>query len=370
MSKTLALDSLEIRNYRGLRELRIDRLGRVNLIVGRNNVGKTSVLEALRLYARPGTLILLMEILGARDEFDPSSSRVITGGELGALPVESLFTRDLFDRSEPPTIQIGPIAPDTARLSISLGLYDESAVALRPGSAESVSELVGDSMPRRLLVFKMSDRRWALSVDNSRTLRRIRFSTGVVERGATSRYVGPDGIEPARLVRLWEEIALTPLEDDVIAALNLIHPGVVRLSFRHLASISRASVPFVKVRDQDTPVPLRTMGDGMNRIFGIVAALVSAAGGFLLVDEIENGIHYSALEGFWKLIFNVSSRLNVQVFATSHSWDCVESFQKAASQSLEEGVLVRLAKKGGRLLVGEFDERDLEIAVDGKIEVR
>jgi len=64
----LILDSLEIRNFRGFQHLTIERLGRVNLIVGRNNIGKSNLLEALQLYASKGSLDLVWDILRARDE--------------------------------------------------------------------------------------------------------------------------------------------------------------------------------------------------------------------------------------------------------------------------------------------------------------
>src|SRR5690348_12744309 len=64
----LLLGSLEIHNFRGFHNLHIEHLGRVNLIVGKNNVGKTSLLEALRLYAERGSPVLILELLGARDE--------------------------------------------------------------------------------------------------------------------------------------------------------------------------------------------------------------------------------------------------------------------------------------------------------------
>ncbi len=108
----------------------------------------------------------------------------------------------------------------------------------------------------------------------------------------------------------------------------------------------------------------------MNRLFGIALALVHAKDGLLLVDEIENGIHYSVQPDLWRLVFEMATRLNVQVFATTHSYDCIKAFEEAARESEEEGVLVRLARKGDRTLVGEFDERELEIAVEGEIEVR
>jgi AAA15 family ATPase/GTPase len=129
-------------------------------------------------------------------------------------------------------------------------------------------------------------------------------------------------------------------------------------------------VPFVKVENFEDPMPLRALGDGINRLFGLALALVSAKGGLLLVDEIENGIHYSVQGDLWRLILETAGRLNVQVFATTHSYDCIKAFEEASRESEEEGVLIRLARKGDRTLVGEFDERELEVAVDGDIEVR
>ncbi len=70
MSNQLILPSLEIRQFRILRKLEIERLGRVNLIVGKNNVGKTSVLEAIYLYANPGNPEVLLDLISTRDEFD------------------------------------------------------------------------------------------------------------------------------------------------------------------------------------------------------------------------------------------------------------------------------------------------------------
>ena len=370
MSKTLALGSLEIRNFRGLRELRIERLGRVNLITGRNNVGKTSVLEALRLFARPGSVNALIEILGAREEVDPSSIGAKTGDESNSLSVEGLFSRDQFERGEPPTIRIGPITPEFSTLSISL----KSHLELDAGYYEMegwMNWAADDSIPRRrFLLFKQGDSELVLKIDNTQRFAMVRTGNRLPDQTASSQFVGPNGLDSAQLLRLWDGMTLTPLEDDVIAALKVIHPGIDRLNFRYLDTISRIRVPFVKIHGQDAPVPLRTMGDGMNRIFGIAQSLASAAGGLMLVVEIENGIHYTVLEGLWKLIFRVAARLDVQVFATSHSWDCVEAFQAAARESPAEGMLIRLARKGDRILVGEFDERVLGIAVEGRIEVR
>src|SRR5207248_2098407 len=108
-----------------------------------------------------------------------------------------------------------------------------------------------------------------------------------------------------------------------------------------------------------------------NRLFGIMLALVNAREGILLVDEFENGLHYSVQPEVWRHLFEVASRLNVQVFATAHSWDCIEAFQKAAQENeKEEGVLVRLQEKKGVIRDTVFDERELEVITQQQLEVR
>ena len=75
---------------------------------------------------------------------------------------------------------------------------------------------------------------------------------------------------------------------------------------------------------------------GLNRLFGIILSLVNAKDGLLLIDEVENGMHHSVQLDLWRVIFRLSRQLNIQVFATSHSWDSVEAFQKAAVSAAME----------------------------------
>ncbi len=114
-----------------------------------------------------------------------------------------------------------------------------------------------------------------------------------------------------------------------------------------------------------------SLGDGMLRTLGISLALVNAKNGILLIDEFENGIYYTVQPDLWRLIFQVARRLNVQVFATTHSWDCIEGFQKAAqADDQNEGMLIRLEYKKDEVAVTLFDERRLGIATRERIEVR
>ncbi len=109
----------------------------------------------------------------------------------------------------------------------------------------------------------------------------------------------------------------------------------------------------------------------MNRLFGLGMALACAKNGILLVDEIDNGIHWSVLPEVWKFIVKVAKRLNVQVFATTHSNDCLLGFhQGTKDDSSMDGVAVRIEKKNGEFNVEIFDENRLAIIVKEGIEIR
>jgi len=179
------------------------------------------------------------------------------------------------------------------------------------------------------------------------------------------------GLSGHRLIELWDGIALTKFEADVLAALRLIAPGLVDLNFISTPLSGGERIPIVKIKDSDEPLPLYSLGDGMLRALGISLALVNAKDGILLIDEFENGLYYSVQPDLWRLIFQVARRLNVQVFATTHSWDCIKAFQQAAQENAqEEGIVIRLSIKKGAVNVTLFDEEELGIATREQIEVR
>ena len=355
----LILDSLEIRNFRGLKELKIEKLGRVNLLVGKNNSGKTSVLEALRIYSQPASLKVLVEIFEERNEFDRVSAQSPGAYDSpGPLPIESLFSGRVCDFSNDHNgsmIQIGPCG--------QLGLL------VQP---KRIGTLKGPRSEIRALVFdfheesKYIDTLWYDIEDpeywNSQFPESKR--TKCVFRNATM-------IGEIRSTELWDAVSLSDAAEEVPALLRSLSPEIERLAFRPISDGSPRRVPHVRIKGTPSPVPLRSLGDGVNRVLEIALCLVSAEKGLLLIDEFENGLHYSIQPQIWKFVFDFAKKLNVQVFATTHSFDCIQAFQEAAKASPgEDGKLIRIGQRAGRTLVAEFDERDMEIVVDGQIEVR
>ena len=185
-----------------------------------------------------------------------------------------------------------------------------------------------------------------------------------------SRLVTTNVLAYDDLSALWDSITLTPREDQVVAALQVVEPDLERISFTSRQQL-RSGV-LIKLRNQKEPVPLSSLGDGMRRVLAVVASLVSVDGGTLLVDEIDTGLHYSVLYNMWRLIFTIAQRSNTQVFATTHSFDCVRAFQQALHEHdiAGAGRVIRLDKHDNTVLATSYVGHELDIAVDQGIEVR
>lgn len=369
MTDTLILDSLEIKNFRTFRHLQIERLGRVNLIVGKNNVGKSSLLEALRLYAHQGEPEVIWSILAARDESKTSNFDEIDVEER-VTSTKHLFYGRQEIRGQPKAIEIGPLNSTDQRLNISASWFieqiDEQQGRMQIQPIQS-KELDNVDNPTPGLVFR-TGRQTKIFYPLDRRLRFIRSIHPI-----SYIFIPASGVDRTDINWLWDQIALTSLEEDVLASLQIIAPNVERVGLINRSENGKGRMAIVKLAGQNTPLPLRSLGEGMKRLFGLALALVNAKDGLLLIDEIESGLHYSVQPDMWRLIFEVARRLNVQVFATTHSWDCIEAFQQAAQENDQaEGVLVSLRRKKASedIVAVIVDEAELGIVTRQQIEVR
>jgi len=355
----LLLDSLRIQGFRGFRDLQIARLGRVNLIVGQNNVGKTALLEALRLYASGGSPGVLWALLDERNEL-----RLPNLGDRSDGESRMLALRYLFYQRAPITRQLSPL---TIGSLAGPGFTMQVQVSGDNGSYTRQTDLV----------VRKGDQEIRYSLDDGFPSRKAWDTTEGMDTPYT--YIPATGLRASEANLLWDRLLVTSAEDDVIQALQIITPAIQRLNFVDPQPGAGAPpVPFeriavVKLAGSPLALPLHSFGDGMSRAFGIGLGLVNAQAGLALIDEIDSGLYHGVQTELWRLIFRVARRLNVQVFATTHSRDCLESFTKAAIEDTEsDGVLISLRYKKGTDDVQAvlFDEEDLEIVTHEQIEIR
>jgi len=377
----LILNSLEIQNFRAFDALVIERLGRVNLMVGKNNVGKSSILEAIQLYAYRASAEIVRQVLIARDEIGENYGRMnIEEIEDMGVPVRFLFSgRKMFTTySGSDKFAIGPVNTG-AQLLVEIQWYEEKIdpetkrKVWRPTDNQlSQSDDIGGGLDSYLPGIRVTFAgEVIISIPLLLFFNRARY-TAVPSKtaGTVCVSIPANSLDNATLTNLWDNIALKPEEEEVLRSLHIIAPQVERVNFIGQGRGNKR-IPVVKVYDTLDPFPLRSLGEGTLRFFGIILALVNAQNGLLLIDEVDSGLHYTVHSDLWRLIFQIAERLNVQVFATTHSLDCILGFQQAIQEvNAGDGMLIRLENRQGHIIPILFDEARLKIATRQEIEVR
>lgn len=379
------LKSIEIKNYRNLRQISIERLGRVNLIIGKNNAGKTSLLESLRILLQNGFDTTIEKILTSRQERYKS---------FRDLPMQIEELSGIFHGREggfsiDEKIEI--LAKiDTAPTPIGFGLrfvkYREQHVDLGDTEVPEVfASLITQAYKMKVEApIESNDARIGLEITTDKdTYIRSLDETDVLDTIALGWLAGrrtdacnfisaASAIDDKDLDMWWAKIALTEGEDIAVSALQTVEPNVERIS--QIKELRDDDTRFVvRLKGHKKPVPLRSMGDGMNRLLTLVLAMINSSGGYLLIDEFENGLHYSVQQQLWQIIFHLAEELNVQVFATTHSNDTIGSFESIVNKDETNplsGLLIKLENVDNSIESLVFGPDELKVIKDNHIEVR
>ena len=118
-------------------------------------------------------------------------------------------------------------------------------------------------------------------------------------------------------------------------------------------------------------MPLKSLGDGALRLYSVSLALANSRDGFLLIDEAENGLHYSIQRDFWRMVLQTAQANNVQVLATTHSEDCIRGFAEAANENLEiSSAYYRMERDKKGLYVVGYPQNSLFTATRNRTETR
>ncbi|MDR2116755.1 MAG: AAA family ATPase [Planctomycetaceae bacterium] len=377
------LESLEINNFRCLKEFKIPSLKRINLFTGKNNTGKSSILEAIAIYATKGNLQLIGQLLDERGENIQLNEKNSVENNLKIF--SSLFTDRIIGFDSENTISIGEIENTASEenklpsntITLRFVKYTDDDGQRFVTKIKTLFEqngeddIIGDVYKLGIEIGNGDTNKIFPLEDTERIFRYgIGFNHRSLFNSRTLQYVRGRNIDSENNSQLFDNIALTDKEQNVIDSLKIIEPATERIAF--VGEDTRKRVAVIKLSDSQKVLSLKSMGDGINRVLTMILALVNADNSFLLIDEFENGLHYTIQEQLWKIIFLMSQRLNVQVFATTHSNDCIETFESVLNSSgnTQAGKLIRLDNKNGTIIPVEFDAKDLEIINRNDIEIR
>lgn len=369
--------SLTIRGYRGFSHLDVGNLGCVNLLVGKNNSGKTSVLEALYLLAANGDPASLWRVLTRRGEQSAQNPR--TGRDEPEVDVSHLFHGHELRVGATIDLSTQNSSPD-CKLEFAVREYtpddkpNEPAGQRRPEPPTPRMVIAVNGNPRPSVRAIALTHRGGMSSDildvARRPPRRAQNDTARPAQYITTESLGADD-----LAQMWNDISLTASEEKVLEALRFIEPDVERIapivpSGYYYGYLSRGGFR-VKLRASSIPIPIGSLGDGIWRMLAMAMALIRAKDGVILIDEIDTGLHYTVMADMWKLIFATARESNVQVFATTHSYDCIHSLATICSESIDTNSRVTIQRiEASKKKTVPYSEAEIKEAAKMRIEVR
>jgi len=340
------IDKFEIGQFRGLRNLKIEGLSQINLLVGGNNSGKTSVLEALSIFCDP---------LNWRTWRNPNSARELLGGFSGVDSQVWLFPQGVVNK--PSDCEIYLSASGKLSLKTVSAQYEEFTEIVR-----DLSTIVANGgIERKDAEYKEIEIRISTVETGSTINKTLRFSDNPFARYSDEQ-VSP--ALPAQLVTSfshflggfqllnWSEVVKNDQKPEVVELLKFFDSAIqdvdiVSLSLNH----SLLSVKHKKLGR----APLSTFGDGLRRVFTLASVLPMVKNGLLLVDELEASIHTAALRKTIDWLIKASIQNNTQLFATTHSLETLDTIMDV-TRDLTDITVFRLEKDNQGIRVTRFDK--------------
>lgn len=363
--------SLRIQGFRAIDDLSINGLSDINLIVGKNSTGKTTLLEAILLISSRDIRHRIYNLLAEREEY--SIRRWESTKKYGNNPPSDLAFEALFS-GRPDLLQAcqfriagrhNEAALNVKCVWLRVDQRDDASIRYIPVNTFD-NEI--DTVPG-LEIDREDGAIIRIPFDRFNRVMTRRLMRDPADSGAI--FLPSSGMTMDDIGRMWDSVALTDDEDDVIDALRIISPDLEKLVMIQSPETRSERMLMAKVEKFHAPVPFKSLGEGAIHLLSTALALIKARGSILLIDEVANGIHYTVQTALWEMIFRQAARFNIQVFATTHSWDCVKALRAADNTiSSVSASLVRLEKKHRGLRAITFSSSELQIVDDEEIEVR
>jgi len=363
MNDQVRFQSIHIENFRCLHRFELNSLARVNLIAGKNSVGKTALLEAIFLLMGAENIELILRISHFRGIRDLK-------GELVSI-LELLWAPLFYNLNIQKKIKVVAQVARNKQLSVELGVAQADSQILNIGNGSQAASIrpglgLGQVLTQIYIneqghkkEFKMSFAKGELSI----------------EPGASSPpfpgyfLTSQSSASQEEAAQLFGKLVRSKQVDQLalVEVLKIIEP---RLRELDVVPSAGSSMIYGDI-GLDQMLPLSLMGDGMSRVMGILLRIANASGGLVLIDEIENGLHYSILEKFWRAIDSAARIFNTQVIATTHSYECIREAYTAFRESDDGDFRFhRLDRIDEKVESATYDQEALGAALNAEFEVR
>ena len=356
------ITNLNIENFRGIQKLSIKEMRRLVLLSGNNNVGKSSVLEA---------------VFFMMDHLSPDSFSRMNGFRGLNIPTNgvSLWEPLFYQMNPDNSIRIqAKRGEDT--LTLSYAKDDSYIPALNGGIPKNVAGSFQSSAKRNYTL------RFDFQVEGSADYSEIGHYTAS-ENGMLRELADDDGDKQVMQLSYTSFVNNNFVRTDRAildrmgkAEINgekekLIHfLNRIDSSISDIVTLSTNGIPQLYINTNRKLLPVQFSGDGINKLLYIVLSIMDARDGILLIDEIDTGFHYSMDEDLWKIVSDVSRDYNCQVIATTHSYENIMGAVEGVKDYPEDFSFYRLGYTRNGIESFRYSYDLLKNALRSDMEVR
>jgi len=312
------IKEIEIKNYKLFKDFRADGFGRVNLIGGKNNVGKTAFMEAIGINAH-------------------------------AIDIESLFSAIVFVNFQRNKLE-------NSNIDNPKELFEKTSQYYSKSNIREVGFSIIRGYGKVEYSFKIDGREIILNANE--------FSYQI-NKIDNIYFIDSFGFSNFWLKEVYISVQRKDKEETLNSYINQFDPNIEKFKIFD-------NSPECRLKDSKEYRDINEFGGGLKQFVSIISALYACENGYLFIDEIDNGIHYSKLDLLLEIIITLSTEQNVQLFATTHSKECIEFYARVAKKLKDKDTkFIKLTKLENRgVIAGVRDYDMLQYALEDGHEVR
>jgi len=361
-----------IKNFKCFKQLTLPDLGRITLIGGRNNVGKTALLEALFLFFDRSSPHMILRQYGWRGiervKLEPQAmwEPIFYNYEMNReILISPTINKELqaakfrFNQSfsPPPTPTV--VTSDTAPSDFvtpgerQIPTNEESTSS----AALDIEYCVEDSIQQLSHLFINPQHKPALYVEYAHISKEL----------PAVFFPSKQHITMKQTADFFSELAETGRENEVVDFLRIIEPRLMALK---VVTKGPTSSVHGQLKGFPRTLPIHLMGEGMEKLLNLIIGIAHSRDGCVFVDEMENGIYYEASPKTWEAIGTAAGNYNCQVIATTHSYECLEAAHKGLANRPDDLRYIRLDREGDVITAKTSNYEMLGSAIAHNMEIR
>ena len=359
------IESIEIKNFRCFKDTKIAKFGLVNLFGGLNNAGKTALLEAICLTESPHAHNVMF------------LHRVIRKEEMAFIKEKPKNAWDNLFYAQNKEQEILICTTNNSDTSKTFLNCDEEVDELikftndendddfiQMHSMLSNRDSIKSALHLKILKNEIEQYSSILVANKDGIV--VKNSSGITINNADFIPASLN-LSTSSLAEEYEKARYEEKNDILLEAFQLIDKTIEKIE---TFTIGKPLI-YLK-RKNEGKMPLGLFGDAMNKIANIILTIVNNPKATILIDEVENGIHYTNQEKLWKMLFKLAIEFDVQIFSTSHSLEMIKAFAKVAKQFPKEAAYFEMARsqKTGLIKGIRHDVNTLAFELDRNMTIR